>query len=418
MSESTAAACWICLDDGPDDAGKPTVRNCSCRGSDAGFAHISCIVDYATRRCLEDSSNSDSKIQDYQDPWIQCPTCNQEYHGQVKDELDDKYVEFTENHFPEFDWRRLLAYLNRPIDSDECVSKITSICDKLENGEFDQLSIHPVEIKNLLSMAYFVIGNDQIKHGLDNHDEYSAKRGIGYLKRAKVIEEELGDTPGALETEAQISCCISDCIDEFGHGFGETYTAEEELEKLRVAYESSIDRYGEVSDNSIASGKAYASALLTACHRIKAWRMLIKLIAFSQRIHGPEHERTLYLKGLLDLIHLVAIKNQDGVFRALRYDGDQCVVQGPIQQPRIYSGEKVFRVSNSNVILSEGIPVICHGLKNAAYLNEKIGECRGYDDDAIEERYGVLFADESIPPKSVKPENLRILFELPESAER
>jgi hypothetical protein len=117
---------------------------------------------------------------------------------------------------------------------------------------------------------------------------------------------------------------------------------------------------------------------------------------------------------------LVAVRNQDnGVFRALQYEEDQCVVQGPIRQPRIFSEEKVLRVTvhDDNIMLPEGTPVICHGLKHAAYLNGKIGECRGFDKDAIETRYRVFFDDKSIPPKSVKPENLRILFELPETTE-
>ena len=35
--------CYICLEECPDIDGKPLVRDCSCRGSDSGFAHISCI---------------------------------------------------------------------------------------------------------------------------------------------------------------------------------------------------------------------------------------------------------------------------------------------------------------------------------------------------------------------------------------
>ena len=27
------AACWVCLDDGPDEDGNPLVRDCSCRGN-------------------------------------------------------------------------------------------------------------------------------------------------------------------------------------------------------------------------------------------------------------------------------------------------------------------------------------------------------------------------------------------------
>jgi hypothetical protein len=47
------ASCWICLDDGADHCGKPPVRDCSCRGDDAGFVHISCLVDYAGRNTRE-----------------------------------------------------------------------------------------------------------------------------------------------------------------------------------------------------------------------------------------------------------------------------------------------------------------------------------------------------------------------------
>lgn len=44
------AACWICFDGDPDEEGKPIVRDCSCRGDDAGFAHLSCRVKYAEKK--------------------------------------------------------------------------------------------------------------------------------------------------------------------------------------------------------------------------------------------------------------------------------------------------------------------------------------------------------------------------------
>jgi hypothetical protein len=73
---------------------------------------------------------------------------------------------------------------------------------------------------------------------------------------------------------------------------------------------------------------------------------------------------------------------------------------------------QTLRVDPSDVILkTNGTPVICHGLKNtAAHLNGKIGDIRSFDETTG--RYGVYFEDESIKPKSVKPRNLRIIFEL------
>lgn len=36
-------ACYFCLEEGDDEEGKPPVRDCSCRGDSAGFAHFSCL---------------------------------------------------------------------------------------------------------------------------------------------------------------------------------------------------------------------------------------------------------------------------------------------------------------------------------------------------------------------------------------
>lgn len=50
-------SCWVCLDDEPDETGKPIVRDCSCRG-DSGFAHASCILKYAEEKSKGDLSRS------------------------------------------------------------------------------------------------------------------------------------------------------------------------------------------------------------------------------------------------------------------------------------------------------------------------------------------------------------------------
>ena len=40
------APCWICLEEGPDEAGEPLVRDCACRGETSAGYHLSCIVQY------------------------------------------------------------------------------------------------------------------------------------------------------------------------------------------------------------------------------------------------------------------------------------------------------------------------------------------------------------------------------------
>jgi len=51
------------------------VRDCSCRGS-TGFAHLSCIVEYAKQK-----SQQDAKA--FLAPWETCPNCNQLYQNQL-----------------------------------------------------------------------------------------------------------------------------------------------------------------------------------------------------------------------------------------------------------------------------------------------------------------------------------------------
>lgn len=87
--------CWICLlgedDDDDDDVSpksgeiEPLVRNCACRGPSAGFAHVSCIADYARRSFVGTASAGSTKSphSTVVDPWVTCHNCKQEMQGDV-----------------------------------------------------------------------------------------------------------------------------------------------------------------------------------------------------------------------------------------------------------------------------------------------------------------------------------------------
>jgi hypothetical protein len=49
----SGAACYFCLGEEADEEGMPLVRNCSCRGDSAGFAHLSCLEKYAEQKCKQ-----------------------------------------------------------------------------------------------------------------------------------------------------------------------------------------------------------------------------------------------------------------------------------------------------------------------------------------------------------------------------
>ena len=42
--EEEGPTCWICLDGGESSDLGPLRRDCSCRGTDAGYAHLECLV--------------------------------------------------------------------------------------------------------------------------------------------------------------------------------------------------------------------------------------------------------------------------------------------------------------------------------------------------------------------------------------
>jgi hypothetical protein len=340
----------------------------------------------------------------------------------VQVDLIEKFVEYVEKKYPELNWRRLVAYHSKLnlMDDDELARKSLAICDKLHETDC------PREwVDALKANTYFAIGKAKVHCGLLINDESIAKQGIAFLEKAaaKAAAEHMN---GSFAFEAALSSYTDECEEKWGRRFGNAESVEESLERLRLCYEANGRQcycsmcqcsipHDQDNENSINTGHIYARALRKAGHSIEAWRLLDKLIPQSQQTYGSEHTITLGLKELRDLIHVVNVKNQssDG-FQALWYEGDQCVVRGPVECPRIYSKEKVLKVTfhDNNVAFYIGNPVICHGLEKATHLNGKIGDVRSWNVET--QRYGVHFDDKSILPKSVKPENLRILFELPE----
>ena len=81
----------------------------------------------------------------------------------------------------------------------------------------------------------------------------------------------------------------------------------------------------------------------------------------------------------------------------------------------IDEGTTFTDIPNDQIILIIGIgmPVICHGLKNANHLNGKLGDLRLYHEER--DRYEVHFEDKSLTPAFVRSRNLCIVFDLPDT---
>jgi hypothetical protein len=340
------------------------------------------------------------------------------------DTLKDKYVEFAAKQYTEYDWRRLPAYqmqIEKVADDtrEELIQKTTAICDRILNGDCEQAQLTNIgTMVRWACKSYYLIGLIEVDRGLARNDEAIAKQGMNYLEKTRKLYKDMGNRDELARVQAGISTLSSRCIGIWGPGFCQAETAEDALERHRVCYESMINQHGEAHELTIIIGRDYAVALYHAAHHIEAWRLFNKLIPLSQQSHGSEHLHTVKLKEMLDIIqtHRVRVQNLNGRFQAIRYEGDQCVVRVLTKQQGVQHGNKrLIKVKANDIIPSKASPVVCHGLKNASHLNGKIGDVRGFDEDEM--RCEVHFEDKNILPKCVKPENLRILFVLPESTD-
>jgi len=75
--DEDAPACWICLEPS-DDKGNAAQRDCSCRGKDAGWVHMSCLKEFAYRR-----SDAATSFDSCMRPWQYCDCCKQKYQGKL-----------------------------------------------------------------------------------------------------------------------------------------------------------------------------------------------------------------------------------------------------------------------------------------------------------------------------------------------
>ena len=88
--------CYLCLDGDVDEAGHPLRRDCLCRGTDAGFVHLSCLTNYAaakSKECVD--------LNSFKEPWERCPNCHQYYQNELRIDIATKFALFVRRHNPD-----------------------------------------------------------------------------------------------------------------------------------------------------------------------------------------------------------------------------------------------------------------------------------------------------------------------------
>jgi len=413
------ASCWICLDEGLDELGKPLVRDCSCRG-ESGFAHLACIITYAQQksRCVAASANGE--MSDFIEPWRTCPSCKQLYVNEVGIDLATALVTFSESNYnPENNGFHLEA-LSRKLDAlawsdqTEDMEETKKIANKILSmvQQFKMRNYSPLDgVLQIEAQAHGQLGSVHLKE----ETKQIAKAAMKHFERGRDISKAIGITQDIATAEANLAMAKLTWMGGSNDERGET---------CQEAYNQSLGQDYEESPITIQLGMNAAHVLYQAHHVIEAERLFSKIATVSNRVHGPDHEITKRTEFNLQYSKARYVIFRTGgknfLFQALRYedDGEKCIAYGPLEErlssPRNVPEGETTTFATKDVIPIPGTPVICHGLEKVSHLNGKLGDVRSWDEEKTD-RYEVHFEDKGLKPCSVKSENVRILFELPDA---
>ena len=189
--------------------------------------------------------------------------------------------------------------------------------------------------------------------------------------------------------------------------------------EIEKRYHLLVEQHG--ADSKIAIGHASMLGIffLTNGRGVEAQRLMADTLTRSKRVMGPDHNLTRECEDVLKKVTprrcaMIPYGCPKGMFHVIGIEevSSSYIIQGPVAEPRREDEEKTLKVPIEDVLLLAGTPVVCCGLKNAAHLNGKVGDARKHNGKTL--RYEVHFEDEKLKSASIRPINLRVVFELPE----
>jgi hypothetical protein len=356
-------------------------------------------------------------VRNYSDAFFKCPNCKQDYQGDLRNDILKAFMALNDSLFPDGNLNKALQMtdamgrlleLDASIEADriegeELVTElIASIDEKIQDWD---LLYGMVEARAYVCSARFYEGISS--------DE-GLKTAKSFLQKARNKYRIMG---GNYDLDMREMNIRIGRIESKLRGSVGRQDKEAEIKLYREKYDCCVEDGNDV--RTINAGIDLASVLYNAYRTIEAERLLDKMVTTSHRLHGPDHRCTVKATSKSKRVkqRWVSLEYEEGRFEALQHedDGEKCVqkVKGPIKEPRVVEEEQTFKVDSAQVHLSHnGTPVELFGLKRADLLNGMIGDVRDYCDST--DRYVVHLEGKGLKPVKVKPENLRVVFELPD----
>jgi hypothetical protein len=235
---------------------------------------------------------------EFVDPWVECPSCHQEYQNEFVVDIATEFLLFVRRHYPDDTQKQveslylklyaLTKMLNRlqPVQKREAgvtANVLLSLIDRMK-GDVSPL---PRRYSEMESFAYNAHGRIALSEGT----EESARRAVAHFENQLEVNESIGDVEGIAIAKANIAYAKSKY--EVGNNNEEVLKASQELYEMRIA------EYGEESEYTIDAGIIYALRLQTANCREEAGELLMKLLATSKQVFGSDHNITKSVESML-----------------------------------------------------------------------------------------------------------------------
>jgi hypothetical protein len=288
------AVCYLCLGGGANDEdGQPLRRDCACRGTDAGFVHLECLVKYA-----ETKSKQARDMIEFREPWWVCPSCHQDYQNELRIDIATKFVSFVRRQYPD-DTQRQVEALNvklcalslmldrlQPVQKKEAgvtANVLLSLIDRMK-GEVSPL---PERYSIFEANAHNVHG----RIAFEERSEESARRAVVHFDKSLQVFKAIGEDEGIATAKSNIAAAKSKYDGD--NNIREVLKAKKEVYELRIA------QYGEENEYTILAGRSYAINLRKANRREETRELLTKLLATSKQVFGSDHNITKSVESML-----------------------------------------------------------------------------------------------------------------------
>jgi hypothetical protein len=192
------AVCYLCLDAEADENSQPLQRDCSCRGTDAGFVHLICLTNFAASK-----SKQARDTNEFVNPWKSCLSCHQFYQNKLRIDIATEFVFFVRQQYPrdtskqvEALYVKLSALIDMiemllPVQKREAGVTANVLLSLIERMKGD-VSALPRRYSQMEAETFTAHG----RIALDEGTEESARRAVTHFENQLEVNEAIGCARG------------------------------------------------------------------------------------------------------------------------------------------------------------------------------------------------------------------------------